>query len=51
MEILRKSVTVTARYWVLFQAQNGLRQPGNFERQGSFVVMTGLLFLYGLEDV
>lgn len=28
MEILRKSVTVKARYWMCFQVRNSLRQPG-----------------------
>lgn len=29
VEILRKSVTVKARYWDAFQMRNDLRQPGN----------------------
>lgn len=30
VEILRKSVTVTARYCMFFQGQKALRQPGIF---------------------
>ena len=29
VEVLRKSVTVKVRYWVLFHRSCGLRQPGN----------------------